>query len=114
MNQPSKPSNPTPPAGLTPESLASQLFDAALSQGMRDPNEVARRVVGFLTEALFYAVTSSKGDVIVFLTETIILVVAGASPDEAMRKEMLKKIGETIANAAPPPAAAIPVPPAKP
>ena len=113
------PSNPMMPGGpgqpgqqgqqpLTPDSLASQLFDAAFMQNkMSDPREAAQQVIGFLTEALFYAVTSAKHDVIVFLTESIIFVASSAvrlangEVDEAARKELLKKIGDTIANAPP-------------
>lgn len=91
--------------GLTPERLANQLFDAALTQNMGDPSEVARRVIEFLTSSLFYAVNSSKTNVIVFLTETLILMISATSPDEAARKEMLKHVGDTIANAQPIPAA---------
>lgn len=89
--------------GLTPERLANQLFDAALTQNMGDPSEVARRVIEFLASSLFYAVTSAKSNVIVFLTETLILMIAATSPDEAARKEMLKHVGDTIANAPPSP-----------
>lgn len=94
---------PTPTNELSPEGLANTLFDAVAAQFKTDPREAARRVVQFLTEALFYAVTSAKGDVIVFLTETIIYVVSSSSPDEASRAEMLKHIGETIAAAPPVP-----------
>jgi len=89
------------PKPLSPDGLANQLFDAALSQGVADPREAARRVVEFLTSALFYAISSSKNDVVVFLTETIIYVVSSSAPDENARKELLKKIGDTIANAPP-------------
>lgn len=92
---------------LSPDGLANQLFDAAVLQYKTDPREAARRVIQFLSEALFYAVSSSKSDVIVFLTETIIYVVSAASPDEAARKEMLKSIGETIAAAPPLPDKAV-------
>ena len=92
--------------GLTPEGLANQLFDAAvsqaLSQNITDPRDAARRVVGFLTDALFYALTSTKNDLVVFLTETIIYAVSSqAGGDEAARKELLKHVGDTIANAPP-------------
>jgi hypothetical protein len=95
--------NPTDPNVnmLSPDGLANQLFDAAIQQYKTDPREAARRVIQFLTEALFYAVSSAKGDVVVFLTETIIYVVSSASPDEAARKEMLRSVGETIAGAPP-------------
>lgn len=102
-----KPSNPPQgPQPLTPDSLASQLFDAAFMQNkMTDPREAAQQVIGFLTEALFYAVTSAKHDVIVFLTESIIFVASSSAPDEPSRKELLKKIGDTITNAPPIPTA---------
>jgi hypothetical protein len=45
---------------LTPEGLANQLFDAAISQALAQnvsvPSEAARWVIQFLTSALFYAV----------------------------------------------------------
>lgn len=92
------PNDPKPP-GLTPDGLANQLFDAAFVQNPTDPRKAARQVIEFLGAALFYAVTSSKNDVIVFLTETLIYVVSASSADEASRKEMLKKVSDTIANA---------------
>lgn len=67
---------------LSPQGLANQLFDAALSQNMSDPREAARQVIVFLIEAIVYAVSSSAGD-------------------EAARKALLKSVGDTIA-AAPP------------
>ena len=88
---------------LSPQGLTNQLFDAA-SRQTTDPREAARRVIAFLTEALFYAVTSAKLDVIVFLTETIIYVASSMVDDEASRKELLKHIGDTITNAPPLPA----------
>ena len=97
------PNDPNQAQGLTPEGLANQLFDAtiaqALAQNITDPRESARRVIGFLTEALFYALSSSKNDPVVFLTETLIYVVSASSADEAARKELLKHVGDTIANA---------------
>ena len=103
------PSDPSTPQPLTPQGLANQLFDVAVAQNFGqksgDPREAARQVVGFLTEALFYAVSSTKNDLVVFLTETIILVVSSSSAgDEAARKELLKHVGDTIANAPPIPA----------
>lgn len=100
------PNDPNQAQGVTPEGLANQLFDAAvsqaLSQNITDPREAARRVVGFLTDSLFYALASTKNDLVVFLTETIIYVVSSSSGgDEAARKELLKKVGDTIANAPP-------------
>ena len=100
------PHDPNQAQGLTPEGLANQLFDAAiaqaLGQNMTDPREAGRRVVGFLTDSLFYALTSTKNDPVVFLTETLILMVSSSSGgDEAARKELLKHIGDTIANAPP-------------
>lgn len=109
------PNDPNQPQGLTPERLASQLFDATLSlAGTQkvDPREAARHVIAFLTEALFYAVTSTKNDVIAFLTETLIYTASAASAgDENARKELLKHIGETIANAPPLPGKAAPAKP---
>lgn len=96
------------PKPLSPDGLANQLFDLALAQNTADPRAAAGQVIQFLTSALFYAVTSSKSDVIVFLTETIIYAVSASSPDEAARKEMLKKIGDTIADAPPLPVPAGP------
>ena len=92
--------------GLTPEALATQLFDAAFAQGlaqnMTDPREAGRRVVGFLADSLFYALKSTKDDPVVFLTETLIYVAAAScGGDDAARKELLKHIGDTIANAPP-------------
>ena len=100
------PNDPNQPQGLTPDGLANQLFDAAvaqaLSQNITDPREAARRVVGFLTDALFYSLTSTKNDLVVFLTETLIYVASSSTGgDEAARKELLKHIGDTIANAPP-------------
>ena len=94
--------NPNDPAkGLTPDSLVNQLFDVALMQDMSDPHKAARQVIDFLASSLFYAITSSKNDVVVFLTETLIYVVSASSADEASRKELLKHVGDTIANAPP-------------
>ena len=103
---PTKPSDPNQAQGLTPESLANQLTDAAMAQAfaqnVTDHREVGRRVVGFLTDSLFYAVTATKNDVVVFMTETLIIVAsASCGEDEAARKELLKHIGDTIANAPP-------------
>lgn len=103
-----KPNDPAQQAqqGLTPDGLATQLFDAALMLNkMSDPREAAQHVIGFLTESLFYAIASSKNDVIVFLRDMLIHVVSVSSPDENARKEMLKKIGDTITNAPPLPTA---------
>lgn len=100
MPTPNDPKDPKT-QGLNPQGLANQLFDVALMQNPTDPRLVARQVIGFLTEALFYAVTSAKNDPIVFLTETLIYAASISSADEASRKELLKRIGETIA-AAPP------------
>lgn len=98
--------------GLTPESLANRLFDMALTQSTtKDPTEISQQVIDFLSGALVYALTSAKRDIIVFLTETLIMVVSAHSPDPNARQEMLKKIGETIATAPPPAAAPPPAPP---
>lgn len=100
------PSDPNKAQGVTPDGLANQLFDIAMTQTMAekitDPREAARRVVGFLTDSLYYAVTSTKQDFVVYLTETLIFAVSSSSGgDEAARKELLKHIGDTIANAPP-------------
>ena len=100
------PNDPNQVQELTPEALANKLFDAAvaqaLSQNITDPREAARRVVGFLTDSLFYALTSTKNDPVVFLTETLIIMVSSSSGgDEAARKELLKHVGDTITNAPP-------------
>ena len=104
--------------GLTPESLANRLFDMALTQSTtKDPTEISQQVIDFLGGALVYALTSAKRDIVLFLTETLIMVVSAHSPDQNSRQEMLKKIGETIATApplAPPPAAAPPTAPPTP
>lgn len=94
MTTPSKP-NQSP--GLTPDGLVNQLFDAALMHSTtKDPREIAQQVIDFLGAALVYALTSSKRDVTVFLTETLIYVVSVSSVDENARKEMFKQVGETI------------------
>ena len=88
--------------GLTPESLANRLFDMALTQSTtKDPTEISQQVIDFLGGALVYALTSAKRDIVLFLTETLIMVVSAHSPDQNSRQEMLKKIGETIATAPP-------------
>jgi hypothetical protein len=91
-----------PNQAISPEQLVNQLFDAAIAQSRNDLRVAARTVIVFLTEALFYAVTSAKNDPIVFLTETLIYAVATSSGDEAARKELLKHVSDTIANAPPP------------
>lgn len=93
------PSNPNQPQGLTPNDLAEQLFNVAFAQNMKDPKEAARQVIEFLASSLFYAITMTKGDVIVFLTDTLIRVIAASSPDDSARKELLKHVSEIIAGA---------------
>lgn len=90
---------------ISPDQLVNQLFDAAITQSQNDLRVAARTVIVFLTEALFYAVTSAKNDPIVFLTETLLYAVANSSGDEVSRKEMLKHVSDLIAKAAdsPPP-----------
>lgn len=132
---------PTPPTAtapkpLTPEGLANQMFDGAFAQNPKDPRAVAGQVIGFLSDALFYAVKSSKtdpivfltelllsavaaskNDPIVFLTETLVHVVASSSGDDASRVEMLTHISNVLAYAAqqaPKPAPAAPPLPGKP
>ena len=94
------PSNPNQPQGLTPDGLVNQLFDAALMQSTtKDPREVSQQVIDFLGGALVYALTSSKRDVVVFLTETLVYVVSASAVDVEKRKELLKQVSDTIANA---------------
>ena len=94
------PSNPNQQPGLTPDSLVNQLFDAALMQSAtKDPREVSQQVIDFLGGALVYALTSSKRDVVVFLTETLVYVVSASAVDVEKRKELLKQVSDTIANA---------------
>ena len=104
-----KPTNPAQGQPVTPEVLVNQLFDAAVMAGGGDPTE---HVIGFLTNSLFYALTSAKRDLIIFLTEAVLYVAAMSSPDEAARKELLKKISDTLLNAPPlqPPTAQAPAP----
>lgn len=102
------PSNPAQGQGqgLTPDSLVNQLFDVALAQSTsKDPREIAQQVIDFLGAALVYALSSSKRDVVVFLTETLIAVVSASSADENTRKEMFKQVGETLISAGSKPAA---------
>ena len=103
------PSNPAQGQGLTPDSLVNQLFDVALAQSTsKDPREIAQQVIDFLGAALVYALSSSKRDVVVFLTETLIAVVSASSVDENTRKEMFKQVGETLIAAGSKPAAVKP------
>lgn len=68
---------------LSPQGLANQLFDAAMLQNPSSgPQETARHVIVFLTEALVYAISSTAGD-------------------EGARQALLKSVAEMIA-AAPP------------
>lgn len=90
--------NPNEAKGLTPDGLASQLFDVAMSQ-TTDPRAAARQTIDFLSASLFYAVTVSKNDVVVFLTETLIYIISAGSADENSRQEMLKQVSGVIANA---------------
>lgn len=105
--------NPNQAEGLTPESLASKLFDIALSQGgTTDPAALSQQVIDFLGGSLVYALTSAKRDVIVFFTETLLYFATHSSPDPGQRAAMLKHIGDTfIANAAAPPPAPPGMPP---
>jgi hypothetical protein len=72
---------PTPDATstqpLSPDQLASQLFDAVLPQCKNDPREAARQVIVFLTSSLIYAICVTAGD-------------------EAARKALLKSVGDSI------------------
>ena len=96
------PNNQNQTEGLTPESLASKLFDIALSQGgTTDPAQLSQQVIEFLGGSLVYALTSAKRDVIVFFSETLLYFASHSSPDPAQRAAMLKHIGDMfIANAA--------------
>jgi hypothetical protein len=102
------PNEPSQQKGLTPDGLVEQLFTLVLAQNPSDPRGAAGHVIEFLLGSLFYAVSSNKGDVVVFLTETLGKTIATASPDEASRKAMLKQVGEMFlaASADAPPAAA--------
>jgi hypothetical protein len=101
------PTNPNDANKLTPDGLVNQLFDKVLMQNPAEPRQAARQVVDFLMASVLYALTSSKHDPVVFLTETLVNVVGAMSPDEGPRKEMLKYISEMLAAAAEgPPAAA--------
>ena len=115
---------PTPPTNtnapkMTPEGLANKLFDDAFAQNPKDLRAIQGQIVGFLSDALFYAVKSaktdpivfltellltavaaSKNDPIVFLTETLVHVIAASSGDDAARVEMLKYISEILIHAA--------------
>lgn len=98
MTTPNKPNQAA--QGFTPDGLVNQLFDAALMQSTtKDPREISQQVIDFLGGALVYALTSSKRDVVVFLTETLVYVVSASSIDEGKRKELLKQVSDTIANA---------------
>ena len=113
------PNNQNPNEGLTPESLASRLFDMALIQSTsKDPTEISQQVIDFLGGALVYALTSDKRDIVVFLTQTLIMVIKANSPDANACRDLLKKVGDTIVNALPaeppqgtPPVADPPEPP---
>lgn len=106
--------NPNEGKGLTPDVLAEQLFDVAFTQNPSDPRGAARQAIDFLAAALYYALTKTKHDVVVYLTETLIHVISANATDEKSRKEMLKYVGDTITNAEPPavPSAAPPGAPA--
>ena len=113
------PNNQNQNEGLTPESLANRLFDMALTQSAsKDPTEISQQVIDFLGGSLVYALKSAKRDIIVFLTETLMMVVSAHAPDLNTGQEMFRKIGETFANAgapapaAPPPGGPPPAPPA--
>ncbi len=86
---------------LTPEGLVEQLFNGVLQQNLANPKQAAGQVIAFLSKALFYAITSSKNDPVVFLTETLILAASSSAEDETARKELLKYIADMISNAPP-------------
>ena len=92
---------------LTPDGLTNQLFDGALKQNPTDARLAARQVISFLMNALMYALTSSKNDPIVFLTEALVDVIGASSEDDTARKEVLKHISDILA------AAALQAPPAQ-
>jgi hypothetical protein len=88
---------------LTPDGLVNQLFDGAVMQNPTDPRLAARQVISFLANALLYALTSSKNDPVVFLTEALVDVIAATTAgDEAARKELLKYISDMLVSAANP------------
>lgn len=104
--------NQNPQQGLTPESLASQLFDIALMQSAsKDPGEITQQVIDFLGGALVYALTSAKRDIVLFFTETLLFFATASSPDPAQRAAMLKQISDMFANAATAPPETPPGPP---
>jgi len=112
--------NPTNPNDankqLTPDVLVNQLFDKVLMQNPSQPRQAARQVVDFLMASVLYALSSSKDDPVVFMTETLVNVIGAMAPDEGPRKEMLKYISEMLAAAAegPPAAAQQPTTPQQP
>jgi hypothetical protein len=77
MNQPA-----TKPKPLSPQDLASQLFDLViqLPEVKSDPREAARQVILFLQTSLVYAAVSS-------------------TTDDTARKALLKSIGDAITGA---------------
>ncbi len=85
---------------LTPDGLTNQLFDGALKQNPTDPRLAARQVISFLMNALMYALTSSKHDPVVFLTEALVDVIGASTEDDAARKEVLKHISNMLSAAA--------------
>ena len=93
--------SPNEPKMLTPDGLVNQLFDGALKQNPTDPRMAARQVISFLTNALLYALASSKSDPVVFLTEALVDVIGATNPGDAeARKEVLKHISGMLASAA--------------
>lgn len=79
--------NPSDPAeSTTPPALTHRLFEAALLQSNGDAGEASMRVIGFLVEALVFAISAATGD------------------DENARKGLLRHIGESIVAAPPHPA----------
>ena len=67
--------------GLSPEGLASQLFDVAIQQFPANPREAVRKVIQFLTEAIIYSIT------------------VATSGNEWARKALLVEVGQSIATA---------------
>ena len=94
-------SNPgQPQQGLTPDSLAEQLFNIAISQNTKDPHEAGRQVIEFIASSLFYAIKMTKNDIVVFLTDAIIRVIHASSPDDSSRRELIKHVSDIIAASA--------------
>ena len=77
------PKAPEAPKPFRPQDLVEQLFNATYGQ-YKDPREAARQIISFMVDAIVYAIWSTPGD-------------------EASHRTLLKNIGDSIANASPPP-----------